>query len=46
MTFGLTESETERYDRQIRVWGAEAQTRIQTSKALICGMNKINVEVF
>ncbi len=45
MTFGLSESESQRYDRQIRVWGAEAQSKIQNSKALICGLNKINVEV-
>lgn len=41
----LTASEQQRYDRQIRVWGAEAQSRIQTSKVLVCGLNKLNIEV-
>jgi molybdopterin/thiamine biosynthesis adenylyltransferase len=41
----LSESEAERYDRQIRVWGAEAQERIQKSNVLICGLNDLNVEV-
>jgi len=35
----------ERYDRQIRVWGAEAQTRIQTSRVLVLGLQGLNVEV-
>lgn len=42
---GLSEIETQRYDRQIRVWGAEAQSRIQNSKVLICGFRGINAEV-
>jgi ubiquitin-like 1-activating enzyme E1 A len=41
----LTASEQQRYDRQIRVWGAEAQSRIQTSKVLVCGLSKLNIEV-
>jgi len=45
MSAQLSALEAERYDRQIRVWGTEAQARIQSSRALICGMNKINVEV-
>jgi hypothetical protein len=45
MVFELTESEAQRYDRQIRVWGAEAQSRIQNSKVLVCGLSKMNVEV-
>jgi molybdopterin/thiamine biosynthesis adenylyltransferase len=45
MAFELTESEAQRYDRQIRVWGAEAQSRIQNSKVLVCGLSKMNVEV-
>ncbi|KAJ1408675.1 hypothetical protein B484DRAFT_456255 [Ochromonadaceae sp. CCMP2298] len=43
--FELTESEAQRYDRQIRVWGAEAQSRIQKSKVLICGVSHMNIEV-
>jgi ubiquitin-like 1-activating enzyme E1 A len=44
---GLTAKEKERYDRQIRVWGAEAQkSRIQRSKVRVCGLLcKLNVEV-
>lgn len=34
-----------RYDRQIRVWGAEAQQRIQTSRVLVVGLSGLNVEV-
>lgn len=41
----LTESEKIRYDRQIRVWGAEAQSRIQNSRVLIVGLRGLNVEV-
>ena len=41
----LSELEKQRYDRQIRVWGAEAQSRIQTSKVLIVGLRGLNVEV-
>ena len=40
----LSQTELQRYDRQIRVWGAEAQSRIQKSKILVCGLNKLNVE--
>ena len=35
----------DRYDRQIRVWGAEAQSRIQTSRVLVMGLHGLNVEV-
>ena len=41
---GLSEAEKARYDRQIRVWGAEAQERIQSSHVLICGARGINME--
>ncbi|GLT29136.1 hypothetical protein SLA2020_040220 [Shorea laevis] len=34
----LTEEETALYDRQIRVWGAEAQRRLSKSHILIHGM--------
>lgn len=27
------------------MWGAEAQSRIQTSKVLVIGLNKLNIEV-
>eukprot|EP01040_Poterioochromonas_malhamensis_P006331 gene6331-6818_t len=38
-------TDSERYDRQIRVWGAEAQSRLQNSKVLICGLQNLNIEV-
>ena len=41
----LTDEEKARYDRQIRVWGSEAQARIQSSRLLVCGMRGINMEV-
>jgi hypothetical protein len=46
MTNSLQFSEAQRYDRQIRVWGAEAQSRIQSSRVLVCGMRCLNPEVF
>lgn len=44
-SFDISESEARRYDRQIRVWGAEAQSRIQSSTVLVCGLGNVNVEV-
>ena len=41
----LSEEEKARYDRQIRVWGAEAQTRIQNAKVLMIGLNGVHPEV-
>ncbi|GAV90346.1 ThiF domain-containing protein, partial [Cephalotus follicularis] len=34
----LTEQETALYDRQIRVWGADAQRRLSKSHILVCGL--------
>jgi ubiquitin-like 1-activating enzyme E1 A len=34
----LTEQETALYDRQIRVWGADAQRRLSKSHILVCGV--------
>eukprot|EP01031_Cornospumella_fuschlensis_P040407 gene40407-49241_t len=34
-----------RYDRQIRVWGKEAQGRLMTAKVLLAGLSGLNVEV-
>ncbi|GAB4860411.1 SUMO-activating enzyme subunit 1A [Ancistrocladus abbreviatus] len=34
----LTEQETALYDRQIRVWGADAQRRLSKAHVLVCGM--------
>ncbi|RHZ63702.1 hypothetical protein Glove_328g27 [Diversispora epigaea] len=41
----ITEDEAALYDRQIRLWGLEAQQRIITSSILICGMRGLNNEV-
>lgn len=38
--------ESTRYDRQIRVWGAEAQSRLQNAKVLLINFTNLNVEVF
>lgn len=35
---GLDDKESELYDRQIRLWGVEAQKRIQNSKILMVGV--------
>lgn len=41
----LSREETDRYDRQIRVWGAEAQTRIRDSVVFVAGLNGLHPEV-
>ncbi|XP_055384404.1 SUMO-activating enzyme subunit 1 [Condylostylus longicornis] len=41
----LTEHEAELYDRQIRLWGLEAQKRLRGSKILIAGVNGLGAEV-
>ena len=41
----LTEREAAVYDRQIRLWGVEAQKRLQTSRILICGFSGLGAEV-
>lgn len=35
----------QRYDRQIRVWGKEAQGRLVSSRVLLCGFRSLNIEV-
>ena len=45
MTSSLSEREAAVYDRQIRLWGIEAQKRLQSSKVLICGANALGLEV-
>ena len=37
--------DNQRYDRQIRVWGAEAQSRIQNARILILNFSGLNIEV-
>jgi|EP00945_MAST-04E_sp_MAST-4E-sp1_P001943 ubiquitin-like 1-activating enzyme E1 A len=41
----LTEREAAVYDRQIRLWGVEAQKRLQNSRVLICGFKGLGAEV-
>ncbi|KAI6243681.1 SUMO-activating enzyme subunit aos-1 [Aphelenchoides fujianensis] len=41
----LTKSEAELYDRQIRLWGVEAQNRIRASNILIVGLSGLGAEV-
>ncbi len=41
----LSDREAEVYDRQIRLWGVEAQRRMQSSKVLLCGLTASVAEV-
>ncbi|CAM9272013.1 unnamed protein product [Phaeothamnion confervicola] len=41
----LDERETELYDRQIRLWGVEAQQRMGSSKVLFAGVHAVSMEV-
>jgi ubiquitin-like 1-activating enzyme E1 A len=41
----FTEREAEVYDRQIRLWGVEAQRRMRDSRVLIHGMTAVAAEV-
>lgn len=40
----LNEAEAELYDRQLRLWGFEAQQRMQKSKILFCGFRGLFAE--
>ncbi|RIA90591.1 SUMO activating enzyme [Glomus cerebriforme] len=44
-TLHITEDEAALYDRQIRLWGLEAQQRIRNSSILISGMRGLSNEV-
>ncbi|CAN0097045.1 unnamed protein product, partial [Heterosigma akashiwo] len=39
------EKENEIYDRQIRLWGLEAQKRMRSSKVFFAGINALSLEV-
>lgn len=41
----LTKDEAELYDRQIRLWGVSAQSRLRQSKVLMLGFNGVASEV-
>ncbi|ORY96754.1 hypothetical protein BCR43DRAFT_492212 [Syncephalastrum racemosum] len=42
---GITQDEAEIYDRQIRLWGLEAQQSIRAAHVLIVGLNALSNEV-
>ncbi|KAI8812844.1 hypothetical protein BJ742DRAFT_673247 [Cladochytrium replicatum] len=42
---GISREEAALYDRQIRLWGLEAQQRIRNAKILIARLNGVNTEV-
>ncbi|XP_061876235.1 SUMO-activating enzyme subunit 1 isoform X2 [Colius striatus] len=42
---GLSEEEAAQYDRQIRLWGLEAQKRLRASRVLLVGMKGLGSEV-
>jgi ubiquitin-like 1-activating enzyme E1 A len=39
------EAQSKLYDRQIRLWGQEAQSRMQSSRVLVCGFRGLHCEV-
>lgn len=41
----LTEAEAEVYDRQIRLWGIEAQAKLRNAKVLVIGMDGLGAEI-
>ncbi|XP_074023764.1 SUMO-activating enzyme subunit 1 isoform X2 [Numenius arquata] len=42
---GISEEEAAQYDRQIRLWGLEAQKRLRASRVLLVGMKGLGAEV-
>ena len=42
---GLSKEQAAVYDRQLRVWGVEAQQRMMQSKILVVGMGGLTCEV-
>ncbi|XP_068241508.1 SUMO-activating enzyme subunit 1 [Palaemon carinicauda] len=44
-TDGITEDEAELYDRQIRLWGLDAQKRLRGSRILVAGLCGMGAEV-
>lgn len=41
----MKENEETLYDRQIRLWGFEAQKRMMNAKVLLCGLHGYSAEV-
>ncbi|EPB66751.1 ThiF family protein [Ancylostoma ceylanicum] len=42
---GLSKVETEVYDRQIRLWGMEAQNKLRAANVLLCGLSGLGAEI-
>nr|XP_058136461.1 SUMO-activating enzyme subunit 1 isoform X1 [Dasypus novemcinctus] len=42
---GISEEEAAQYDRQIRLWGLEAQKRLRASRVLLVGMRGLGAEI-
>ena len=41
----ISAKEAELYDRQIRLWGVEAQARMQKATVLLMGLSGVHTEV-
>ena len=41
----VSNEEAELYDRQIRLWGLEAQSKVRDAKVLIVGLRGVHTEV-
>ena len=41
----LSANEAQIYDRQIRLWGMEAQKRMKNACILICGFRSLSAEI-
>lgn len=41
----LTGEEAALYDRQIRLWGVDAQQRLRSARVLLCGLSAVQSEV-
>ena len=44
-TTNISEEEAQLYDRQIRLWGLDAQKRLRSSRVLISGLGGLGCEV-
>lgn len=45
MDADITEEEVEQYDRQIRVWGLDAQKRLRQTRVLVAGLGGLGAEI-
>jgi ubiquitin-like 1-activating enzyme E1 A len=44
-TMRISEAEAQLYDRQIRLWGLDAQKRLRASRVLVAGIKGLGCEV-